>query len=81
MDVWSGWHLFGSFCLASVFGMMAPEWAAAGFALALGVIWEFLDEGFKGMDTKIFDSRGFSLMDVGMDAVGCVSYWLMGLVG
>ena len=61
--------------------MVMPDLPAAGFALVLGVIWEFLDEGFKGMDSKIFDSRGFSLMDVGMDAVGCVSYWLMGLAG
>jgi hypothetical protein len=103
IDIWSGWHFFGSYFLASwaskldsVFGIF--------IVLCGGVIWEIIDQIYSDWVTsrenilekmnvkdkilyykkrkfwdRIFDFRGFSDVDLGLDFLGCTLcyIWLL----
>jgi hypothetical protein len=85
LDLWSGWHFFGSYFLASWVG-----W----WALLAGFFWEIFDGVFRlfwvaWYDShqpgepalmvkleKVFDHRGFGWVDLLLDAAA-VTVWMI----
>jgi len=84
LDVWSGWHFFGTFYLA---GMISWIGLSPWLALAAGYVWEMLDGIYSlsfdqySMRTQIildgiWDKRGFSWVDLVLDAAA-VTLWIL----
>lgn len=65
-------HLFGSYFLVR-FGLSVcgfDIFAAVGVAFGFGILYEIADTVFAGK--WIFDPRGGDIIDIFVDAVGCI---------
>lgn len=82
-DAWSYVHLFGSFFLVyALYAFGVSFWNSVGTAIALGFLWEALDETLgKRLGMGFFDVRGFSLFDFLFDCVGVFVAILLMLEG
>lgn len=69
-NAWSWVHLFGSFTLVTILtGFRIPILLSCMIVFVLGIIWEYLIDGYL-----IFgDKRGGDFFDLIFDLVGCLS--------